>query len=58
LLDAKASLYLIEGEAALAASVRAKLQALAAAHRDLRAELAGAPRGAQHGRLARTPRSP
>lgn len=35
-LDANALIYLIEGEAALAASVRAKLRALAAAHPDLR----------------------
>lgn len=38
-LDANALIYLIEGEAALAASVRAKLQALAAAHPDLRIAL-------------------
>ncbi|SDE14986.1 type II toxin-antitoxin system VapC family toxin [Aquimonas voraii] len=38
-LDANALIYLIEGEATLAASVRAKLQALAAAHPDLRIAL-------------------
>ena len=38
-LDAKALSYLIEGEAALAARVRAKLQALAIAHPDLRIAL-------------------
>lgn len=38
-LDANALIYLIEGEAALAAGVRAKLQALAVAYPDLRIAL-------------------
>lgn len=38
-LDSNALIYLIEGEPALAASVRAKLRVLAAAHPDLRIAL-------------------